>query len=66
MVPVHLLAWAVQTFITTLTCLMEAWGWEDRTDEQKWKLTGLYAPYAAFGMCLASGGTMAGNRLTYI
>ncbi|KAL1959763.1 hypothetical protein VTO42DRAFT_1349 [Malbranchea cinnamomea] len=48
MVPVHLLIWAVLTFITTLTCLLEAWDWSDRTEEQKWQLTMLYGPYAAF------------------
>lgn len=50
MVPVHLLTWAVLTFVTTLTCLLEVWGWKDRTEEQKWNLTMLYGPYTAFGM----------------
>ena len=49
MVPPHLLTWAVLTFITTVTCLLEVWGWDDRSDEQKWNLSMLYGPYAAFG-----------------
>jgi hypothetical protein len=49
MVPVHLLVWAVVTFITTFTCLLAVWEWDDRTDEQKWTLTMMYGPYAAFG-----------------
>ncbi|KAI5298400.1 hypothetical protein KEM56_004095 [Ascosphaera pollenicola] len=49
MVPVHLLVWAVQTTITTLTCLADVWGWTDRTFEQKRQLTALYGPYILFG-----------------
>ncbi|PGG98029.1 hypothetical protein AJ80_09598 [Polytolypa hystricis UAMH7299] len=45
LVPVHLLIWAVQSFVTTVTCLAEAWGWPDRTVEQKWNITTLYGPY---------------------
>ncbi|EEH47110.1 uncharacterized protein PADG_03208 [Paracoccidioides brasiliensis Pb18] len=48
MVPVHLLVFAVQTFITTLTCLVDVWSWTDRTTEQKTTITYMYAPYAAF------------------
>jgi hypothetical protein len=49
MVPVHLLVWAVVTFITTFTCLLAVWEWDDRTEEQKWTLSMMYGPYAAFG-----------------
>lgn len=52
MVPVHLLVFGVQAFITTLTCLVEVWNWADRTDVEKQNITMLYAPYAALGMRL--------------
>ncbi|WEW59572.1 hypothetical protein PRK78_005046 [Emydomyces testavorans] len=48
-VPVHLLVWAVQSFITTLTCLVEVWDWTDRTREQKYNISLLYGPYVALG-----------------
>jgi lipid-A-disaccharide synthase-like uncharacterized protein len=35
----------VQTFVTTLLCVVELWNWEDRTTEIKWALTGCYGPY---------------------
>ncbi|KAK2759528.1 hypothetical protein FQN54_003007 [Arachnomyces sp. PD_36] len=47
MVPVHLLAWGVQTVITTLTCLVEAWSWTDMTSDEKLAITYLYGPYIA-------------------
>lgn len=50
MVPVHLLAFGVQAFVTTATCLTEVWGWTDRTIAEKQNITMLYAPYAALGM----------------
>lgn len=49
MVPVHLLAFGVQSFLTTIVCLIEMWGWTDRTIDQKQQLSMLYAPYAALG-----------------
>lgn len=49
MVPVHLLAFGVQSFVTTIVCLIEMWGWTDRTIDQKQQLSMLYAPYAALG-----------------
>lgn len=56
MVPVHLLAWGVQSFATTITCLVEVWGWADRTVAEKQNITMLYGPYAAVGMCHPSTG----------
>ncbi|KAI1920005.1 hypothetical protein LOZ12_002659 [Ophidiomyces ophidiicola] len=47
-VPVHILVFAVQVFITTLTCLVEVWAWTDRTVEQKSDLSMIYGPYLAF------------------
>ena len=52
--PVHLLIWAVQSFVTTLTSLLEVWDWTDRTIGQKRDITMLYGPYVAFGMCFPS------------
>lgn len=49
MVPVHILMWSVQTFVTTSTCLAEVWEWTDRTTEQKYNITSLYAPYILLG-----------------
>lgn len=49
LVPLHLLVWAVQTGVTTLTCLVEAMGWEGFTREERVGLAGLYAPYLALG-----------------
>ena len=43
----HLLIYAVQTFITTLACTVEMLSWEDRTHVQKRELAGLYVPYLA-------------------
>lgn len=45
LVPLALLPWAVQTFVTTLLCVVELWNWEDRTTQIKWALTGCYGPY---------------------
>lgn len=51
LVPVHLLVWAVHSFVTTMTCLVDVWSWTDRTSEQKTAITGLYGPYVLFGTC---------------
>jgi hypothetical protein len=46
--PIHLLAYAVQTAITTATCIAEALAWDVLTLEEKWALAGgLYTPYLA-------------------
>lgn len=50
MVPVHLLAFGVQAFVTTVTALVEVWSWTDRTDVEKQNITMLYGPYIALGM----------------
>ncbi|KAA8646882.1 hypothetical protein EYZ11_010043 [Aspergillus tanneri] len=42
MVPVHLLIFGLQTFITTIVCLIEMMGWEDRTASQKQNLLSLW------------------------
>ncbi|KAI5293939.1 hypothetical protein KEM52_004979 [Ascosphaera acerosa] len=52
LIPLHLLVWAVQTAVTTLTCLADLWSWPDRTVEQKKTLTSMYGPYALFAIVL--------------
>lgn len=50
LVPVHLLVFGVQAFITTMTSLVVVWSWTDRSVAEKQQLTMLYAPYMALGM----------------
>ncbi|KAH8691483.1 putative integral membrane protein [Talaromyces proteolyticus] len=45
LLPIGLIVWAVEVFITTLLCLVDIWSWVDRSTEVKWGLTGCYAPY---------------------
>lgn len=35
----------METFFTTLLCVVEIWGWDDRSEAIKWGLTGCYGPY---------------------
>ncbi|CAG8883232.1 unnamed protein product [Penicillium nalgiovense] len=49
LVPVHLLVFGIQAFITTLTSLVVVWSWTDRSVAEKQQLTMLYAPYMALG-----------------
>ncbi|KAL4784099.1 transmembrane protein 6/97 [Aspergillus varians] len=49
LVPVHLLVFGFQSFLTSWTCLCEVWAWEDRTVAEKQNLTTLYGPYVALG-----------------
>ncbi|KAL4818448.1 transmembrane protein 6/97 [Aspergillus spinulosporus] len=53
LVPVHLLVFGFQSFITSWTCLIEVWSWEDRTIAEKQNLTTLYGPYVALGAFMA-------------
>ncbi|KAL1987278.1 hypothetical protein VTN96DRAFT_4306 [Rasamsonia emersonii] len=52
LVPLHLLIWAVQAFLTTLTCLLDMRSWSDRSQEEKFNLSLLYCPYVAFAALL--------------
>lgn len=52
LVPLHLLIFAIQTFLTTFTCLLDMWSWSDRSHEEKVNLSWLYFPYLAFGKFL--------------
>ncbi len=49
LVPMHLLVWAVQTAVTTLTCVVEAMSWKDFTGLEKRALAQLYVPYLVLG-----------------
>src|ERR1700761_5452902 len=46
-VPVHLLVYAVQTAVTTATCIADYLSWTTVTSEQKLTLGYLYVPYLA-------------------
>lgn len=48
--PVQLLIFGVQAFVTSLTCLVEVWNWPDRSVAEKQQITSLYGPYVALGM----------------
>ncbi|KAL1620694.1 hypothetical protein SLS54_006050 [Diplodia seriata] len=49
-VPIHLLIYACQTGITTMTCIAEYLSWDSFTNEQKLSLSGLYVPYLALSV----------------
>lgn len=49
LVPTHLLVYAVQTGVTTGTCIAEALSWQGLTSGEKGNLMGLYVPY--LGVC---------------
>ncbi|KAJ5584020.1 uncharacterized protein N7459_003820 [Penicillium hispanicum] len=53
LVPVHLLVFGVQAFVTSLTCLVEVWSWPDRSVPEKQQITSLYGPYVALGALMA-------------
>ncbi|EED20694.1 integral membrane protein, putative [Talaromyces stipitatus ATCC 10500] len=40
-----IIPWTVETFFTTLLCVVEIWKWDDRSEAIKWGLTGCYGPY---------------------
>jgi len=45
--PVHLLVYAVQTAVTTATCIADYMSWSDYLNSQKIELGKLYVPYLA-------------------
>ena len=53
-VPVHLLIYAVQTAITTATCIADYLSWSDYLNSQKIELGKLYVPYLALCTLLHS------------
>ena len=50
--PIHLLAFAVQTAITTSTCIADYLSWNTISNAQKFELGKLYVPYLA--LCKSS------------
>ncbi|GAB7326675.1 hypothetical protein MBLNU13_g10634t1 [Cladosporium sp. NU13] len=52
-VPVHLLVYAVQTAITTATCIADYLSWSDYLNSQKIELGKLYVPYLALSVFMA-------------
>lgn len=64
LVPLHLLLWAVQTGVTTLTCVVEAMSWEGFTGQEKGGLAQLYVPYLVLGeFCTYTRRILLGKRL---
>ncbi|KAJ5765331.1 hypothetical protein N7520_004890 [Penicillium odoratum] len=53
LLPVNLLIFGVQACVTSLTCLVEVWSWEDRSTDEKVQITYLYGPYVALGALMA-------------
>jgi hypothetical protein len=51
-VPLVLLAYALQTVITTATCMYDFSQWEGVAVEAKWHLASLYGPYLLIGESL--------------
>jgi hypothetical protein len=49
LVPLHLLIFALETGITTMTCLVEMLGWEGYNTAEKRSLLSLYGPYLGVG-----------------
>lgn len=52
LVPVHLLVFALQTAITTATCIAEYSSWIGYTSEQRFALGQLYVPYFALAVLM--------------
>lgn len=48
-IPIHLLIFACEVSMTTLTCVADYMSWSGYHNEEKWKLSGLYVPYLALG-----------------
>ncbi len=48
MLPLHLLVFALEVGITTLSCLVEMLSWEGYTSQDLGKLYSVYGPYLAF------------------
>ena len=49
LVPLHLLVWACETALTTLTCVVEAMSWDGFSGQEKMALAQLYVPYLLLG-----------------
>jgi len=47
--PLHLLIFACQAGLTTLTCVADYMSWESFSSKEKLSLGGLYVPYLVLG-----------------
>jgi len=45
LVPLVLLVYAMETVMTTGTCIVDFWAWDNFTHDEKMGLVGLYVPY---------------------
>lgn len=64
LVPLGVIPWTVETFFTTLLCVVEIWKWDDRTDAIKWGLMGCYGPYLV--ICEFFSSSSSYSRLTSV
>lgn len=62
-VPLHLLVWAVQTGMTTLTCVADYLSWSGYKNAEKLELGKLYVPYLALGECFLLSGVIGGMAM---
>jgi hypothetical protein len=53
-VPIHLVIYAMQTAITTSTCIADYLSWSNFSSSEKIELGKLYVPYLALCECLLS------------
>ena len=63
--PIHLLVYAVQTAVTTATCIADYLSWSGFSNAQKIELGKLYVPYLAVCECLTLHSQhylLSGNR----
>lgn len=64
LVPLGVIPWTVETFFTTLLCVVEIWKWDDRSDAIKWGLMGCYGPYLV--ICMFSSLSFLGGHFAYV
>ncbi len=67
LVPLHLLVYAVQTAVTTMTCIADYLSWEGVSMAEKAALGWLYVPYLAVceyrSFTMLFGGTRADDKI---
>jgi hypothetical protein len=65
-VPLHIGMWAVQTAVTTMTCVSDFLDWENFSSDQKRGLLQYYGPYVALGKCRFFGSLNVQSRCVTI
>lgn len=53
-VPLQLLIYSVVVTVTTATCLLDMYSWDDVSQDHKKKLLGLYGPYLALAIFMGT------------